>query len=65
MKVRLHHVYFVALVAWVLLLVPTVTAWKDSVPFLVFLSWYANFTTDLNNWMTARMKEKAEKAEKA
>jgi hypothetical protein len=55
---KLSHVYLILAVVWIILLPFTITTWKDSVPFLVFLSWYANFTTDLNNWMTARMKEK-------
>jgi hypothetical protein len=55
---KLSHVYLILAVVWIILLPFTITTWKDSVPFLVFLSWYANFTSDLNNWMTARMKEK-------
>ena len=42
------------------MLIPSMTVWKDSIPLLFFMSWYANFTSDLNNWMTARMKEKAD-----
>ena len=64
MKFKLSRVYFVTVILWAILLIPAVVSWRDSVPFLVFLSWYANFTSDLNNWMTARMKEKSEKKER-
>jgi hypothetical protein len=57
---KLSYIYFATTIIWALLLLPSLTSWKDSVPFLVFLSWYANFSTDLNNWMTARMKERTD-----
>ena len=60
MKFKLSWVYLGTTVLWLILLIPAIVSWRDSVPFLVFLSWYANFTTDLGNWMTARTKEKAE-----
>ena len=60
MKVKLSHVYVVTVCTWLLLLIPTLTTWRDSLPFLLFMSWYANFTTDFNNWMTARVKEDEE-----
>ena len=63
MTFKLSYVYLLTVVIWLALLPFAIVSWKDSVPFLVFLSWYANFTSDLNNWMTARMKEKAEKKE--
>ena len=59
-RLKLHHVYIVTMTVWVLMLLPSLTVWKDSIPLLIFMSWYANFTSDLNNWMTARMKEKAD-----
>jgi hypothetical protein len=60
MKVKLSYVYLLTTIVWLVLMPFAITSWKDSVPFLVFLSWYANFTTDLGNWMTARTKEKAD-----
>jgi hypothetical protein len=60
MKFKLSYVYFVTVIVWIILLIPAIVSWRDSVPFLVFLSWYANFTTDLGNWMTARTKERTD-----
>lgn len=38
------HVKFnlVMLVVWTLLLVPTMLLWQESIPWIVFMSWYAN-----------------------
>jgi hypothetical protein len=58
-NVKLSYVYLTTVIIWVILLPFSVFTWRDSVPFLVFLSWYSNFTSDLNNWMTARMKERS------
>lgn len=65
MKFKLSYFYSLTVVAWVLLLYPTITWWHASVSYLVFLSWWSNFSTDINNWMTARAKERAEQDAKA
>lgn len=44
--------------AWIVLLVPTVLWWRESVVWLVFMSWYANF---VGHWST----QSAEKAKEA
>lgn len=41
-------------VVWVLMTVPAVLFWKDSVPFLVFLSVYANFAGSVASWTAAK-----------
>lgn len=46
-------------IVWFLLFVPAVLWWKDSVPFLVFVSVYANFVGHLSAWEAARAKEEA------
>lgn len=48
--------------AWGLLLVPTLLWWQESVVWVVLMSWYANFSTELNNYRTARASEKIDRA---
>lgn len=38
---------------WLLLLVPSVTIWKESIIWLVFMSWYANFITHIDAFTSA------------
>jgi hypothetical protein len=47
---------------WGLLLVPTLLWWQESVPYLVFMSWYSNFVTHWGSWSAARAEEKIDKA---
>jgi len=64
-KFKLSYFYSLTVVVWVLLLYPTLTSWQESVRYLVFLSWWSNFSTDINNWMTAHAKERGERDAKA
>ena len=52
--------YLILIGAWLVLLIPTILYWKESIVFLVFLSWYANFASDVNNYRIAKMSEKME-----
>jgi hypothetical protein len=45
------------MVAWALLVVPTLMFWRDSVPFLVFVSLYANFVGHFSSWQAARSED--------
>ena len=45
---------------WALLFVPALLWWKESVPFLVFVSVYANFVGHWAAWEAAKAKEEAE-----
>jgi hypothetical protein len=47
-------------VVWALLFVPALLWWKQSVPFLVFVSVYANFVGHWAAWEAAKAKEEAE-----
>jgi hypothetical protein len=40
--------------SWVVLAVPAVLWWRNSVPFLVFISVYANFAGSVASWQAAR-----------
>jgi hypothetical protein len=43
--------------AWLLLLPPTILWWRESVPYLIFMSWYANFVGHLAAWQSAHAEE--------
>jgi hypothetical protein len=49
--VRIHSVL---ILLWIGLTVPAVLFWKDSVPFLVFLSVYANIAGSVASWTAAK-----------
>lgn len=40
--------HIVGAVVWALLFYPGMTSWRDSIPFLVFVSLYANFVGHLS-----------------
>lgn len=46
-------------VGWCFLAVPAVLLWRDSVPFLVFVSVYANIAGHVAAWQAARAERVA------
>jgi hypothetical protein len=49
------HLYGTLL--WLVLLPPTLLWWQDSIPYLVVLSWYANFIGSFSAYQAARAEE--------
>jgi hypothetical protein len=45
------------MVLWAALVVPTLLFWTNSVPFLVFVSLYANFVGHFSSWQAARVED--------
>lgn len=58
---RAFHAF--ATVLWLLLAVPAVLLWKQSVPFLVFVSVYANVVGHFSSWQAARVEVKQDEAD--
>jgi hypothetical protein len=54
------RIQLIATLVWAALFVPALLWWKESVPFLVFVSVYANFVGHLSAWEAAKAKEEAE-----
>lgn len=54
---RLH---LALMVSWAILLAPTFLWWSDSIPWLIFMSWYANFVGHFGAWQGARAERRAE-----
>lgn len=54
---HLRLLHLSAMVVWALLLIPTLLWWTHSVPFLVFVSLYANFVGHFSSWQAARSEE--------
>lgn len=48
------------MIAWGILLVPTIVWWRESIVWVVFMSWYANF---VGHWSGNEAVEAGEKAE--
>jgi hypothetical protein len=53
----LRHVHGWLTLLWLLLAIPAVMWWRYSVPFLVFVSVYANVTGHWAAWQAARAEE--------
>lgn len=51
------HAHLALLVVWCLLVVPTLTAWKDSITWIALMSIYSNISTHWGAWEAARAKE--------
>jgi hypothetical protein len=58
---RIGH-FWLTLV-WVLLGIPTFLWWLESVPWLVFMSYYAIIVGQVSAWQAARVEEKADCAD--
>lgn len=54
-----RRVHFGLMLAWTALLVPTLAWWMDSVPWIVFMSWYAIVVSHFAAWQAARAEESA------
>ena len=56
----MRRMHFWAAVLFAVLIVPSVTWWKDSVPYLVAISVWANLAGHLSSWQAARVEERQE-----
>jgi hypothetical protein len=45
---------------WLVLLPPTILFWQESVPYVVFMSWYANFVGHISAYIAAKAEETVE-----
>lgn len=52
--------HLVMLAVWVLLLPPSVLWWQQSIPYLVFMSWYAIAIGHASSWQASRAEQEAE-----
>ena len=59
-RVSSSKVQLILTLVWAFLFVPALLWWKESVPFLVFVSVYANFAGHWAAWEAAQAKEEAE-----
>jgi hypothetical protein len=50
----LTRFHLVLMCTWACLAVPSLLLWRDSVPWLVFMSLYANFVGHFSSWQGAR-----------
>lgn len=48
------------LAVWVVLLPPSVLWWKNSIPYLIFMSWYAIAIGHASSWQASRAEQEAE-----
>jgi hypothetical protein len=54
---RLHLTMFVI---WVALLPPTLLWWSNSLPYVVYMSWYAIAIGHVSSWQASRAEQEAE-----
>ncbi len=58
-QMRLFHLVMVGV--WIILLIPSVLFWKDSLLWIIFLSIYANIVGHMSGYSASRAERKAEK----
>lgn len=51
---RLH---LMMMAVWLLLLIPSITLWRNSLVWVVLMSWYANFVGHWSSYQAARAEE--------
>jgi hypothetical protein len=54
----LRHFHAVAVLAWIVLIVPTLVWWKDSVLWVALMSIWANIAAHWSAWQAARTESK-------
>lgn len=54
---HLRRLHLSLMLVWACLLVPSLWLWNQSVPWLVFMSLYANFVGHFSSWQGARSEE--------
>ena len=52
-----RHFHLAATFAWIALIPPSLIWWKDSVPWLVFMSAWANVGAHFGSWQAARAED--------
>ncbi|PYS90450.1 MAG: hypothetical protein DMF62_04625 [Acidobacteria bacterium] len=52
-----------ATIVWLVIVIPGVLWWKYSIPFLVFVSIYANVAGHWSSWQAVKVEVKQEEAE--
>jgi hypothetical protein len=60
--VTLRRLHGWATLAWLVMAIPAVLWWRSSLPFLVFVSVYANVAGHWSSWQASRVEVKAEEA---
>lgn len=58
--IRLHATLTVV---WIMLIIPSVLLWKDSIPYLVFMSAWANIAGSAASWQAAKADRNSPTAE--
>lgn len=61
--VRLKRLHFWATLAFAVQIPPAMTIWKDSIPYLVGISVWANFASHFAAWQQTRQEEKQDMAD--
>jgi hypothetical protein len=59
MQNLLRHFHLAMTFVWLALIAPSVLWWKDSVPWVVFMSVWANLVTHFGAYMAARAERQA------
>lgn len=52
--IRTRKFHLIAAAVWAVLLVPSLLWWRESIVWLVFMSWYANFITHIDAYVSAK-----------
>ncbi len=60
---KASHFHLLMMVVWGILLVPSLTVWRDSLVYVVLMSWYSIFIGHWSSLQASRAEEKTCKLE--
>lgn len=49
-----QHFHLMATLTWIILMIPSLLWWKESIPWLVFMSVWANVAGHWSSWQASR-----------
>ncbi|MFI7448096.1 hypothetical protein ACIBQX_11410 [Nonomuraea sp. NPDC049714] len=53
-----QHFHLAATITWIALMIPSLLWWKDSIPWLVIMSVWANVAGHWSSWQASRAERK-------
>ncbi len=56
---RWKHLHLAGMVAWILLAIPSILLWSQSLLWIIFISLYANVVGHFGAWQAARAEKES------
>ncbi len=56
---RWKQLHLLGMATWILLAIPSILLWSQSLLWVIFISLYANFATHFSAWQSARAEKES------